>query len=136
MSELFVLDCSVTVAWCFDDEECIYSEKILRKLLDNGAIVPYLWNLEVTNSIIIAEKRQRITVTKMVSFLDELDVFDITPSSFVPSKHELLSTSRAYNLTSYDSLYLMLAMHERLPLATKDKGLMRACEIAGVELLK
>ena len=136
MSGSFVLDCSVAVAWCLQDEGCVYSQNVLDRLENSGALVPFLWDLEVMNTIFIAEKRKRITAAEICSFLEILDAADINHSSFSPSKHELLAASRAYDLTSYDALYLMLAMHERIPLATKDKDLMRACDKAGVELVR
>ena len=136
MAELFVLDCSVSVAWFFEDEECIYSAKILEKLESARAIVPFLWNLEVINAINIAEKRCRIDRAKAAFSLDRLNALEIIPSVFSPSREELLIASRSYDLTSYDALYLMLAIHERIPLATKDKALIRACDIVGVEVLK
>ena len=136
MSELFILDCSVAMAWWFKDEQCAYSKSILDRLNHGSALVPFLWSMEVTNTIINGERRKRTDANNTFEFLALLDTLNITYSPFMPSRDELIRTSRAYNLTSYDSLYLMLAMHERIPLATKDKGLMRECEIAGVGLLK
>jgi len=136
MIKSFVLDCSVTMAWWFKDEQCAYSRSVLNHLNNAIAMVPCLWSIEVTNTIINGEKRKRADPKNTFAFFDLLETLNITYSTFIPSRPELIRTSRAYNLTSYDSLYLMLAMHERIPLATKDKGLMRASEIAGVELLQ
>jgi len=136
MSESFVLDCSVAMAWWFKDEQCAYSKSVLAHLDQARALVPFLWSMEVTNTIINGERRKRTDSNNTFEFLALLDTLNITYSPFMPSRDELIRASRAYNLTSYDSLYLLLAMHERIPLATKDKGLMRACKISGVELLR
>ena len=137
MDSVFVLDCSVTVAWCFSDEECVYSEKIIKRLAHNSrALVPFLWGLEVSNALLMSEKRKRINAVETLAFLERLDTLPITTSSFNPTKSELIRTARAYKLTPYDALYLMLAIHERIPLATKDSDLIKACDIVGVELLK
>jgi len=43
----FVLDCSVTMAWCFESEADGYTLAVLGALADGTAIVPPLWPLEV-----------------------------------------------------------------------------------------
>ena len=50
--------------------------------------------------------------------------------------YEIMNTARANNLTSYDATYLLTAMHERLPITTNDKALIKACHNNGVLLLK
>ena len=47
MSE-FVLDCSVTMSWCFGDEATVYGDSVLEGLADTGAIAPSIWPLEVS----------------------------------------------------------------------------------------
>jgi hypothetical protein len=36
----FVLDCSVTMAWCFDDEATSYTDGVRDSLADIRAVVP------------------------------------------------------------------------------------------------
>jgi hypothetical protein len=45
----FVLDNTVTMAWCFTDEANEFSEALLQRLsnLTDSAIVPALWLYEV-----------------------------------------------------------------------------------------
>ena len=38
--EDFVLDCSVTMAWCFDDEATPYTDGVRDSLADKRAVVP------------------------------------------------------------------------------------------------
>ncbi len=47
----FVVDASVTLAWCFEDEATPKTEAILDRLSDDTAIVPSLWELEVSNAV-------------------------------------------------------------------------------------
>ncbi len=47
----FVLDTSVTMAWCFVDEVSSYSRKALQSLAHTYAEVPALWRYEVANGI-------------------------------------------------------------------------------------
>lgn len=47
MSENFVVDNSVVMAWCFFDETETYPDSILDKLVSGSAFVPSIWPLEV-----------------------------------------------------------------------------------------
>jgi predicted nucleic acid-binding protein len=47
----------------------------------------------------------------------------------------VLDLARTYHLTSYDALYLELAMREAIPLATQDAQLRSAATRLGVQLL-
>ena len=42
---MFVLDCSVTLAWCFQDETNPYADDVLERLNLESAVVPSLWPL-------------------------------------------------------------------------------------------
>lgn len=56
----FVLDCSVTMAWLFADEANARTNALRDSLLDNPAVVPTLWAIEVANAILSATKRGRL----------------------------------------------------------------------------
>jgi hypothetical protein len=46
---MFVLDCSMAMSWCFEDEKYNQvSEAYLEKLKETPAIVPAIWSLEVS----------------------------------------------------------------------------------------
>lgn len=47
----------------------------------------------------------------------------------------LAARSIAYGLTSYDAVYLELALRRQLPLATLDRELRAAANSLGIELL-
>jgi hypothetical protein len=44
-----VIDCSMTLAWYFEDERTEASLAVLEQVADAGAVVPALWRLEVLN---------------------------------------------------------------------------------------
>jgi hypothetical protein len=56
-----VVDSSVVMAWCFEDEVDKYADSVLDLLVDSEAIVPSIWPLEVANVLLVAERRQRLT---------------------------------------------------------------------------
>ena len=45
----FVLDNSVSCGWFLENQASEYTEAIARRLEDDQAIVPPLWELELTN---------------------------------------------------------------------------------------
>ena len=123
-----VLDCSVALSWCFSDEANAFSDDVLTYLRKNGALVPPLWSLEVTNGLLTAEKRKRISLDGVLKFIEMFARLPIRVMSL--SSNETFSGifKIAYDcrLTTYDATYLYLAMRERSPLATLDKALREA----------
>ena len=132
----FVLDCSVTMAWCFEDQANDYTEKVLESLSKTTAIVPHLWILEVTNVLLMAERRKKITPSESSRFFELLNQLPIMIATEKESRLDetFISLGRTYQLSSYDSSYLHLAMGDGLPLATRDKSLMAACKKSGVKI--
>jgi len=133
----FVLDASMTMSWCFADERTPHSRRVLDLLLDTYAEVPALWSFEVANVLAVNEKRQRLTSTDSVEFLQTLSGLDIRIDRSFPvvDGRVLLPLVRSYRLTAYDAAYLELAKRKGLPLASFDKELIAAAPLAGVKLI-
>jgi predicted nucleic acid-binding protein len=130
----FVLDCSVTMAWCFGSEADAYTQSVLASMPRDGALVPAVWLLEVPNVLLVAERRRRITrgdADRFLALLEELPV-EVAASPGVPGMAAVTSLGRAFGLSAYDAAYIHLARHERLPLATRDRALETAAGRAGV----
>ena len=132
----FVLDCSVSAAWCLQEAGSETAEKILGLMSGADVLVPSLWLVEMANVLVVAQRRGRISPADAVRAENLLRVL---PIRIDPVRHDDLSRLRAiaveHGLTAYDAGYLEIAMRNRLPLATLDKGLRRAANKAGVELL-
>ena len=133
----FVIDASVVMAWCFEDEADQYADSILTLLADSEAMVPSIWPLEVANVLLVAERRKRLTVSDSVRFLDLLDGLPIIVDydSSARALKEVLFLAREQNLSSYDASYLELAMREGVGIATRDERLRTACEKCGVKVV-
>ena len=133
----FVLDASVALAWCFDDESTPAAWALLDRLRTGPGHVPALWALEIGNILLGAERRRRITQARAVEFLGILGELDIRVDSDLPGRafRDVLPLARARRLTTYDASYLELAMRLGLPLATKDKALARAATALRIETL-
>lgn len=130
----FVLDCSVAMGWCFEDEADPYSDAVLGDLADAGAVVPSIWPLEVANVLLTAERRKRISKAQSRRFLELLQGLPISVDDASVSRawDGALSLARDHDLSAYDAAYLELAMREGLPIATRDDLLRKAARRCGV----
>ena len=137
MSAAFVLDCSVAMTWLFQDEATPDTAKILRRLDAEAALVPAWLFLELANVMVVAERKGRITQRQTTEFVTELSKLNLDVDSESPQRafEHLLPLCRAHELTSYDAMYLDLAVRRQLPLATLDRSLRKAAQKLGVKLL-
>lgn len=136
MSSL-VLDCSIAICWCFEDEASPETDAILEIVRDKGAIVPNLWHLEVANVFLKAKNRSRIKTTEIQMRLDLLAKLPIKTDGETHLRvfREIVNIAERENLTAYDAAYLELAIRCSLPMATKDKTLSQAGSRAGIRIL-
>ena len=133
----FVLDSSVTLTWCFEDEATAAADAVLTRLIDQGAYAPSLWPLEVLNVLEMARRHGRITAQiqrERIAFLHALPVVldTQTAAQAWTITHQL---AEQHGLTLYDASYLELAQRLELPLATLDADLRTAAGALGVPLL-
>jgi len=137
VSAAFIVDCSIAMTWLFTDEATPKTAALLRRLASETALVPAWWFVEVTNVIALAEKKKRITAAQSNAFIADLGQLDIDIDSDAPARAfaHLLPLCRTHQLTSYDAMYLELAVRRGLPLATLDADLRKAAKALGVALL-
>jgi predicted nucleic acid-binding protein len=132
----FVLDNSVVSGWILNDQACAYCELIAIRLQAVRAIAPPLLQLEYTNVMRTACKRQKMIAAQahqIVAMLAELPI-DIDNASLHPS--QVLDLALRYDLTSYDAVYLDLALRRGVPIATRDQALANAALVAGVGVVE
>ncbi|MDH5479204.1 MAG: type II toxin-antitoxin system VapC family toxin [Nitrosomonas sp.] len=133
----FVLDCSIAVAWLFEDEATAQTDELLEQLKDSQAFVPNLWHLELGNVLIQAERRKRITATQISARLELFSHLPIVTDTETDSRafREILLLARTETLTTYDAAYLELVIRRGIPLATQNKALIRVANRIQVQLL-
>jgi predicted nucleic acid-binding protein len=131
-----VVDCSVTMAWCFEGETTEFTEAALDAVANRSAVVPALWALEVANVLALGVRRRLITDAKLAGFRDKLArlAVRLEPVSQERALGSVLSLARRHNLTSYDASYLELAKRLALPLATLDARLIAGAKAEDVPL--
>jgi len=138
MSARFVVDNSIVMAWCFQDEENGYAEAVLDSLENGEAVVPAVWPLEVGNVLLAAERKKRLSRASVVRFLELLSGLPITVEQETPERmlREIVSLAREHGLSTYDASYLDLAMRLDVPLCSRDASLVdaaRKCHVAAYE---
>lgn len=134
---MFVLDASVALAWCFEDEATPYADGLLARLELEEAAAPAIWPLEVANGIRSAERRGRIDEREIPALTQLLLALPIRIEEIPLSAalKEVLPLARALGLSAYDAAYVELAIRLAAPLATIDDALARAAAAAGAEQL-
>lgn len=130
-----VVDASVAIAWLFEDELDEPAQSVADLVVEEGAIVPSLWQCEVANVLLASERRGRCSaafVTQSIERLSRLPIAidDDTSSATLLGTLEL---ARQQGLTVYDAAYLQLALAHSVPLATRDKDLIAAAGRAGIQ---
>lgn len=125
---MVVIDASIALAWCFDDEATPRTDELLIQVRDEGAIAPGLWRLELSNVLLQAERRGRIGADDVVRRLELIGALPIAtdPETTQRAWRDVLTLARAERLTTYDASYLELAIRRRAPLLTLDRDLAEA----------
>ena len=132
---MFVLDCSVTMAWVFPDEATDATARLRDLLQDDRAVVPSLWAIEVGSVLLAATRRKRIGVEswqELCTYLEALPI-EIDPFSVSRVWGAALRLAHSHDLSIDDAVYLELALRRQLPLATLDHALGTAARAAGLD---
>jgi predicted nucleic acid-binding protein len=133
----FVLDGSIALSWCFEDEASPETDALLDRVRDEAALVPVLWFWEVANALRSAVRRGRLAagdVSVCLRLLSALPIV-VDPDGAARAWRETLMLSQSHALTVYDAAYLELALRHGADLATVDRDLRTAAERLGVKVV-
>jgi predicted nucleic acid-binding protein len=135
---IFVADASVALAWCFEDETNSLADALLDRLRRGDRIVvPAHWPTEISNGLLVAQRRKRIRTGQAATLLSELARLPIEMDSALNllQAETVLALGERHGLSVYDAAYLELAHRRQLPLGTLDVDLLKAAKAEGVILL-
>jgi len=130
----FVLDASVAVAWFVRKQATAYTDRVRSMAKREPLHVPSIWPLEVTNALLVLQRRGNISEMAGRTAANLLGDLVVTVHQDHLTAPELLVFAAKYRLSAYDASYLDLALSLRLPLACRDGPLQRALVSAGVRL--
>lgn len=128
---MIVIDNPVFVVQCMGDENNTAVTDVMRRVTEEGGVVPHIWWHEFRNALLTNERRGRISVQKTSDTLADSFVLNIE----IDNNHDesqLLDFARRFELTVYDAAYLEVAFRRSLPLATLDRRLREAADAIGV----
>ena len=131
-----VLDASMTLAWLFErptKNEVSCANRVLQALPDSETYVPTLWHTEITNALLVGERRKVITEAQVIDYLNKLAHLPIMTdeTSVIERREIVMALAREHALTTYDATYLDLALRNGATLATFDMKLANAMRHAG-----
>lgn len=133
---MLVIDASICAAWVFPDERTEQVERVLARVVADGAIVPAIWSLEIVNTLLVGERRGRLTSEQVRRGVELYAKLPLTVD--VPSRQtdfgSVMPLAKLRGLTSYDASYLELAQRTGSELATLDERLHAAAVAAGVSI--
>jgi len=126
----FVLDCSFTMAWLFEDEGNQATDDILHQMKERIAVVPTIWPLEVANVLLMAQKHKRISAATASGFVDALAALPIIVDETTSTRamHSIYTIAESNRLAIYDAAYLELAVREKIPLLSLDQDMVKAAK--------
>lgn len=135
---MIVLDCSVSASWFLADEVSDYATRVLESATRNRLVVPSLWLLEMTNTMLTAGRRGRVSSAAVREALEQISLlpFSLAPPPTPASLPALQEPAERNHLSAYDAEYLRVAREAAAPLATLDVGLRRAAEKEGISLFR
>jgi predicted nucleic acid-binding protein len=131
----FVLDASVAASWFLPDENDQDAWEAWQRSEREQVWAPLHWWFEIRNTMLVGERRRRISETLTSRALARLSVLPISIEA-KPDDSAVFSLARKYRLTFYDAVYLELAARRKLPLATLDGALIAAARAEQVQLVK
>jgi predicted nucleic acid-binding protein len=134
----FIADASAALPWCFVEEATPWTEALLDRLRGGEEIVvPAHWPIEVMNGLVMAVRRSRIDLDRVIRFASDLSwlAIRIQPPYAPAVWNTLIQVATKHRLTMYDAAYLELALRTGLPVATLDGDLQKAAHAEHVALL-
>ncbi len=132
--DLVVLDASFVLRYVLHTDAPRPHPGGLALLRDCELIVPALWNAEVANALVQAERRAAVPAQRIGAALAAILALDPTVDAQPVDVARNLECARAHGLSAYDSLYIELALRRRAALATCDAAMQAAAPRAGIRL--
>ena len=135
---MIVVDCSVLIAGLLPDEIEEQAQALLEGLQRGAAVVvvPALFYQEITNVLLMAYRRKRISREVLSQYLDVVAMLPLRIDTAASTRSSTMKTvcelAEKYGLTTYDASYLELAIRLDLPLVTLDSDLYNAALEVGV----
>jgi predicted nucleic acid-binding protein len=134
-----VLDASASAAWVLPDESSDAAKQLYAHACteDCGFQAPLLWQWEMGNIVLAAQRRKRIAPGAADLALEALAAtcihFDTPPD--LRRQLQIMRLAQAHELSFYDASYLELVLRLNGQLASRDRQLLDAAAACGIVCL-
>lgn len=132
------LDSSLALAWGLPDETSPQADRFLGRLAaDDTLWVPALWWYEISNALVMAERRRRLREAERLNMLELYANLPLKTDAHLTTETmwRVQALAQEHTLSAYDAAYLELALRKGLELATLDRRLITAAKAAGVRCI-
>ncbi|HEY5870858.1 MAG TPA: type II toxin-antitoxin system VapC family toxin, partial [Candidatus Tectomicrobia bacterium] len=99
-----MIDASATLPWCFEEEATVYTEGLLNRCAAGEEVmVASVWPLEITNGLLSAQRRGRVTAERVEQFLTQLLWFriQVEPLTTQQAVRDVRQLAQTHQLTAY-----------------------------------
>ncbi len=133
-----IVDCSVVLSWSVVSQASPLTRQAEINVQDTGGIVPFIFPIEFGNSLLMLERRGKLTARGIETAIEGLEKIDLEVDATIldEAPRGLIPLARKHRLTLYDAAYLELALRLQLPLATRDEELRSAATASGAVLFE
>ena len=135
----WIIDCPFAAALFLPDEKSNRVNSFFQNFSKTDMLcVPSLWWYEITNVLIVAERRERITysnASKIISLFEEFEIETDTRHGSIYSK-ELFEIAKSNHLSVYDASYIELALRINGGIASLDRQLLEIIDRLGIKNYK
>ena len=134
-----VLDASAAAAWVLPDESSDSAKQLYAHacMEDAEFHAPLLWQWEMGNMLLMAQRRGRIAAGAAEEGLQALAAVRLQYDA-APDLHrqlQILRLAQTHDLTYYDAAYLELVLRLNGQLASRDGQLLAAARACGIVCL-
>jgi len=131
----YVIDCSFSSALFLPDEKSEFVRSFFLKLKKQDQVfIPLLWWYETINVLNVSVKRKRLKQAEVENILELVHKLKIqTDSGMGPEiSKRIFEISQLHALSSYDSVYVELAIRKKAKLITLDREVAVAARVIGI----
>ena len=133
----YIIDCSFSSALFLPDEKSDLVRDFFIKIKnDDNIFIPLLWWYETSNVLNTSIKRKRLShadVASIIELFEQLRI-DTDYESGADFSKKIFEISQLYSVSSYDAVYLELALRKKGRLMTLDRELLDAAVKIGLEV--
>jgi len=135
-----VVDSNVALGWLALRKDSETLHRYAGRLAEASAlkearlIAPYVFTAECAYTLLKRGRAQDWPEEELRMYAELLDFYPIAMDEEVMPLPEQVEFALEHNVQGFDALYLALAIEKNAMLATADKGLRAAAELAGVEV--